>query len=372
MRSIPRRLHFLPTDPCESAKIIGLRYVRHEGAGILRRRSGRGFIYLDANGKLVKEAAIQNRIRSLVIPPAWTDVWICPLENGHLQAVGRDAKGRKQYRYHPLYRQIRQHTKFERMVPFGSLLPAIRRRVKQDLKLPGVPKEKVIATIVRLLETSCVRIGNEDYAKENGSYGLTTLRNRHVQVRGDKIRFHFKGKSGQVHDIELDDGKLARIVRRCQSLPGQELFQYISDDGEPARISSEDVNDYLRNITGENFTAKDFRTWAGTVEAVRLLHRSGPAPNQTAVKRTYARVVKDVAAKLGNRPATTKNYYVHPAVLGSYTDGSLFEIMRNRPPGTTNRASRAEELGVIAIVLKHQKIGQPPIVEAKRERKRAA
>lgn len=291
-----------------------------------------------------------KRIRSLVIPPAWTNVWICPIASGHLQAVGRDAKGRKQYRYHPLYRQIREQTKFGRMALFGRLLPVIRKRVKRDLGLPGWPKEKIIATIVRLLETSCIRIGNDDYAKANGSYGLTTLRNKHVQVEGAKIRFHFLGKSKQVHDIELNDPRLARILYQCQCIPGQELFQYIGADGEHSKISSEDVNEYLRETTGEYFTAKDFRTWVGTVEAFRLFRQAGRAPSEKAAKENYVDVVKHVAAKLGNRPATAKKSYIHPAIYDSYLDRSLFEAAH----AAKGNAARADELRVISLIAHKQ------------------
>ncbi|HLG99376.1 MAG TPA: hypothetical protein VKX49_23905 [Bryobacteraceae bacterium] len=354
-----------PVDPYESARFIGLQYVRHGGHGIARRRAGRGFIYVAPDGRIIRDRATLKRIRSLVIPPAWQNVWICPIPSGHLQAVGRDARGRKQYRYHPLYRQVREHTKFERMVPFANLLPIIRKRVSRDLKLPGSPKNKVIAAIVRLLETSCIRIGNEDYAKENGSFGLTTLRNKHVRVRGSKICFHFKGKSGQVHDIQLEDPKLARIVSKCQCIPGQELFQYIDAGGETYKISSEDVNQYLKETTGEEFTAKDFRTWVGTMEAARLLNQVGPADSPTAANRNYVQVVKRVAQKLGNRPATARKAYIHPAIFESYTDGSLFDAMQSRLQGNSARAARAEELCVVALILMHQELGKPPILAQK-------
>ncbi|HEX6896014.1 MAG TPA: DNA topoisomerase IB [Bryobacteraceae bacterium] len=349
-----------PKDPYESARFIGLQYVQHAGRGITRRRAGRGFVYLGEDGRIVKDAAVLERIRSLVIPPAWSGVWICPIPQGHLQAVGRDARGRKQYRYHPLYRQVREHTKFERMVPFANLLPLIRKRVSRDLKLPGYPKNKVIAAIVRLLETSCIRVGNEDYVRENGSFGLTTLRNKHVRVRGSKILFHFKGKSGQVHDIELEDPKLARIISKCQCIPGQELFQYVDNDGQTGKVSSEDVNDYLRETTGEDFTAKDFRTWAATMQAARLLNQVGPASSTAAANRNYVQVVKQVAQKLGNRPATAKKAYINPAIFASYTDGTLFDAMQSRPQGHTARALRAEELCVVAVILMHLELGKPP------------
>jgi DNA topoisomerase I len=359
-RAVTQPISLLPTEPRLSAQIIGLEYVRDTRPGIRRRRAGKGFVYIGPDARLIRNSAEVHRIRSLVIPPAWTDVWICPNPNGHLQAVGRDAKGRKQYRYHARYRQVREHTKFERMVPFASLLPGIRAQVRKDLRLSGYPKVKILAAIVQLLETTCIRVGNEEYTRQNDSFGLTTLLNRHVRVTGDRIRFHFKGKSGQVHDIELRDPQLAKIVKRCHSLPGQELFQYIADHGKSGKINSEDVNDYLRGITGEDFTAKDFRTWAGTREAARLLYERGPASKESEAKRVYVDVVKQVSQKLGNRPATTKKHYIHPAVWESYTDGSLFDVMASRPPGNSAKARRIEELNIVALILKHTEIGQPP------------
>jgi DNA topoisomerase-1 len=347
----------LPIYPPESARIVGLRYVRDGGPGIARRRAGKGFFYIGPSGKIISNPLVLKRIRSLAIPPAWKDVWISPLSHAHLQAVGRDAKGRKQYRYHPMYRQIREQTKFERMLPFGHHLPKIRQRVKRDLKLIGTPKAKVLATIVRLLETSCIRIGNQDYAAENGSYGLTTLRNNHVRISGRKIRFHFRGKSKQMHDVILDDPRLAKIIRRCQCLPGQELFQYVEEDGEPCRISSEDVNEYLGSTTGEYFTAKDFRTWVGTVEAFRLLRQAGPSASAAEAKQKYTEVVKEVAARLGNRPATAKKSYIHPEIFECYTDGTLFEAAPE--PKNTNPTGirRADELCLIRLLSKRRKLG---------------
>ena len=354
---VPSKSRTLPAiviDPVESANLIGLRYVRQQGLGIRRRRSGKGFVYLDTSGKKLADNEVLTRIRSLVIPPAWTDVWICPSANGHLQAVGRDAKGRKQYRYHPLYRRIRDQTKFERMLIFGRVLPAIRKRVRNDLMLPGSPKAKVLAAIVKLLETSCIRIGNEDYAVENHSYGLTTLRNKHVRVHGGVIHFHFKGKSGQVHDIDVDDLQLARTLRNCQSIPGQELFQYVDEGGQHSTVSSEDVNEYLREIAGECFSAKDFRTWAGTVEAFRLLSEAGAPASETETKRTYARVVEQVSEKLGNRPATTKKYYIHPDVVDAYASGDLPPTGPNGVMRTSARVARALELRLLSLLSKRR------------------
>ena len=267
------------------------------------------------------------RIRSLVIPPAWRDVRICPSPRGHLQAVGRDARGRKQYRYHPRYRETRDQAKFSRMIAFGTVLALIRKRVEADLQLPGLPKEKVLATVVRLLETSFIRVGSEEYADTNGSYGLTTMKSRHVRIDGTTLLFHFRGKSGLEHTIELTDRRLARIVRRCQELPGFELFRYVTESGEVRTVDAADVNDYLRETTGQQFTAKDFRTWCGSLLAVSEFQRAGPSRNPTAAKRTTVEVVKRVARQLGNRPATCRKYYIHPAVVEAYSTGSLFPTM---------------------------------------------
>ena len=276
----------LAADPVLSAKSAGLRYVSGEGPGIVRRRRGKGFYYIGVDSKPVRNKATLERIRSLVIPPAWEDVWICPFENGHIQAVGRDARGRRQHRYHPRYREVRDATKFDRMVAFGAVLPKIRQQVTKDLSLHGLPKRKVIAAIVRLLDETCIRIGNEEYAKSNQSYGLTTLRDRHAQIRGDSLHLHFRGKSKQDHDILLRDRRLAKVVKKCQDLPGQDLFQHQSETGEHIRVDSSDVNDYLREITQEDFTAKDFRTWHGTGHMARQLAALGPAKSDTAASAT--------------------------------------------------------------------------------------
>jgi DNA topoisomerase-1 len=276
----------LPSDPVESARIAELRYLTDELAGVRRKRRGNGFTYVNPNGNTVRDRTTLARIRSLVIPPAWTDVWISPLPEGHLQAVGIDARGRKQYRYHPLYRKVRDATKFTRMVAFGLVLPQIRERAEHDIRLQGLPKERVLATIVQLLEQTCIRVGNEEYTKQNESFGLTTLRDEHVEIDGPTIRFRLRGKSGQEHDVELHDRRLAKIVFACQCIPGQELFQYIDPDGEHRKISSGDVNDYLREITGEDFTAKDFRTWVGTTQAART-RGDGPRRNAERVEKEY-------------------------------------------------------------------------------------
>ena len=336
-----------PKDSVASASMVGLRYVRGEGPGISRVRAGKTFRYLDPQGKPIRDEATLARIKSLVIPPAWTNVWICPSPNGHLQAVGRDARGRKQYRYHPEYRKVRDTTKFARMLAFSAALPLIRKQVKKDLELPGLPKAKVLATIVKLLETTCMRVGNEEYAKQNDSYGLTTLKDNHVKVSRTKLRFHFRGKSGQTQDIELNDPRLARIVKRCRDIPGYELFQYEDEDGSHCRIDSTDVNEYLRTITGDDFTAKDFRTWGGTGWAAMAFGELGPCESETAAKKAVVEVVKTVASKLGNRPATCRKYYVHPAVIEGYMDGTLFNILK------TTQSGKHLEANLVTLLKKH-------------------
>lgn len=316
--------------------------------GITRRRSGTGFAYFLPDGSPLKDSEELARVRSLVIPPAWSDVWICPSKNGHLQAVGTDARGRKQYRYHSSYREVRDATKFTRMIAFGMVLPKIRAQVAKDLSLPGLPRRKVLATVVRLLESTSIRVGNEEYRKQNESFGLTTLRNRHVQIDGRTLHFHFKGKSGQFHDVELTDRRLARIVAECQELPGHELFQFIDDEGNRSPVHSDDVNGYLREITGEDFTAKDFRTWNGSRAAAWALAAMGPADGESAVKKNIVAAVKETASLLGNRPATCRKYYVHPAVFDHYSNGTLFEITSSAEPDKAGLTR--EEVAVMRMV----------------------
>jgi len=311
----------------KSAQLAGLRYIIPKGQGIQRVHAGSGYKYLDPHGNTIEDEATLERIRSLVIPPAWTSVWISPSANGHIQAIGRDAKGRKQYRYHPEYRKIRDLIKFDRMRAFGRVLPRIRRIVNRDLARKGMPKRKVLAAIVKLLETTYIRIGNEEYAEENGSFGLTTLRNQHVQIIGDILKFRFRGKSAQKHEITVSDSKLARILKRCRDIPGSNLFTYLDENGEPQYIESGDVNDYLREISGADFTAKDFRTWGGTCLAASfLLEKCAASEDNEPTKAAIIEVVKDVACKLGNKPATCKKYYIHPSVLDCYTAGNLRQL----------------------------------------------
>jgi DNA topoisomerase-1 len=297
-----------------------------------------------------------KRIRSLVIPPAWTSVWICPSKNGHIQAVGRDVRRRKQYRYHPLYRAVRDATKFARMAEFGRALPEIRKRVQKDLGATGLPKEKVLATVVRLLETTCIRVGNEEYAKGNDSYGLTTMREEHVDVNGRTIHFHFRGKSGLTHDIDLSDQKLANIVLQCQDIPGEELFHYLNEEGEVSKICSEDVNEYLRTISGQDFSAKDFRTWAGTGHAALELERLGSAASETEAKRNVLAAMKAVASKLGNKPSTCRKYYVHPSILTSYAEGTLLSALSVECKCSGPHAHKREEVCVLKLVETHVSI----------------
>ncbi len=312
-------------DPVESAKAAGLRYVNDTRPGIQRKRWRQGFRYIAADGAPLREKQTLARIKSLVIPPAWTEVWICPNPKGHLQATGRDAKGRKQSRYHPRWREVRDETKYERMLLFGGALPAIRGRVDHDLSLPGLPRDKVLATIVRLMEKTLIRVGNPEYARDNKSYGLTTMRNRHVEVDGSTVTFTFQGKSRVHHTIDVSDRKLAKIVRRCLDLPGYELFQYVDKDGTHHTIGSDDVNEYLRETTQQHFTAKDFRTWAGTVLACMTLQEFESFESESQAKKNIVQAIQTVAARLGNTPSVCRKCYVHPAVLESYLSGQIIQ-----------------------------------------------
>ena len=343
----------LITDPVESAKAAGLRYVSDTGPGITRKRAGKGWSFTGLDGKPIKDKAEVARIKSIGIPPAWTDVWICPVANGHIQATGRDAKGRKQYRYHPRWREVRDDTKYARMMAFGRALPGIRDRVEQDLRRQGIPREKVLATVVRLLETTLIRVGNDEYAKTNDSFGLTTMHDEHVDIQGNSVDFHFRGKSGVEHAVRIRDRRMAAVVRRCQELPGQTLFQYLDDAGDPHTIDSGDVNAYLREITGEDFTAKDFRTWAGTVLAAQALQEFGAVDSEAEAKQNILRAVEAVAARLGNTRTICRKCYVHPAVLDAYTDGSMLEAAKQRAEDELVEdlsALPAEEAAVLVLL----------------------
>ena len=346
------------SDPLESAAEAGLRYVRSEGPGIRRVRCGKGFRYVGPDGRQLKDEKHLKRIRSLVIPPAWQNVWICPIATGHLQATGVDARGRKQYRYHPQYRATRDQAKFSRMPAFGAELAIIRKRVQDDLNRRGLPKDKVLATIVRLLETTYIRIGNDEYARENDSFGLTTMRNRHAHIDGYTLQFRFRGKSGLDHVVQLTDQRLARVVKACQELPGYQLFEYINEAGEICRVDSADVNRYIREISSQDFTAKDFRTWFGSLLAAKELYAIGPPKTATTAKKNVVGAIKTVAKRLGNRAATCRKYYIHPAVLESYENSSLFETMRRgeeQHEAYNGQGMRPEEYAVLVIIAEYQK-----------------
>jgi len=348
-------------DPASAARAAGLRYVHDDRPGIRREAGKDGFRYLDAKGEALDDETTLARIKSLVIPPAWTEVWICPQANGHLQATGRDARGRKQYRYHPKWREARDEVKYERMLKFGNALPAIRAEVDRALKLPGLPREKVLATIVYLLEATMMRVGNEEYARTNKSFGLTTLRNRHAKVDGSDVEFSFRGKSGVYHKVKVHDRRLARIIARSRDLPGQELFQYIDDDGATHSIDSSDVNDYLRAITGEEYTAKDFRTWSGTVLAALALQEFEKFDSETQAKKNIVRAIESVAEKLGNTPSICRKCYVHPAVLDAYLEGAALEVMRERTEeklADDLHALQPEEAAVLAMLQQRLRLEQ--------------
>ncbi len=313
----------LHESPEESAREAGLRYVTDHTPGIRREKRGDEFMYFSTDGTQIGDEKELKRIKALAIPPAWTDVWICPNPRGHLQATGKDQKGRKVYRYHPRWRAVRDETKYQRSVAFGEALPRIRERIAADLARTGLPREKVLAAIVRLLDETAIRIGNEEYARENESYGLTTLRNDHADVEGATVRFQFKGKSGKVHEVEVEDRRVARIVRKLEDLPGQHLFEYKDENGEIRTVESADVNDYLREISGEDFTAKDFRTWEATVIVAHELRGAGPAETKKATKANEKEAITKAAGHLGNTPTILKKSYVHPAVLDGYESGAL-------------------------------------------------
>jgi DNA topoisomerase-1 len=331
-------------DPQLAADAAGLRYVTADARGITRKRAGTGFSYADTAGKAIRDRVVLDRIHKLAIPPAWTQVWICPQANGHLQATGLDARGRKQYRYNDEFRALRETAKFEHILVFAQTLPHIREQVAKDMARHGLPREKVLATVVHLLETTLVRVGNKDYAKANGSYGLTTLRDAHVDVTGGTLHFHFKGKSGKAWNLKISDRRVANIVRACQELPGQQVFEYLDADGAVQGVDSAEVNAYLKEITGREITAKDFRTWFGTVAAAVALHARG-AP---ALKKTAREVIGDVAARLGNTPAICRKCYIHPEVLSAYEGGEL--ALRLRGNGRKFALS-AEEAAVYRFLV---------------------
>jgi DNA topoisomerase I len=340
-------------DPKDAAETAGLRYVTDARPGVRRRKSGKGFTYVRADGSRLTESDVLRRIKSLAIPPAWTDVWICPFADGHLQATGRDAKGRKQYLYHPRFREVRESTKYEHVVAFAEALPLIRGKVRQHMGLRGLPREKVLATVVHLLETTLIRVGNDDYAKQNKSYGLTTLKTRHVAVDGNEVRFRFTGKSGKQWSLRVRDRRIAKIIRACQELPGQELLQYLDEDGKPQDVTSNDVNTYLKEITGKDITAKDFRTWAGTVLAAMALNEVKAFDSAAQAKRNLRTAIEQVAARLGNTPTICRKCYVHPDVLTSYLDGNLVLEIKDAVENELRDAMselQPEEAAVLALL----------------------
>lgn len=357
----------------ESARRAGLVYVTDAFRGISRRRVGRGWSFYAPEGALITDRGERRRILSLAIPPAWTDVWICPDPAGHIQVTARDARGRKQYRYHPAYRAARDHSKFRRILEFSERLPAIRERVERDLGAPDLSRRQILATVVRLLDRTLVRVGNDEYAKANRSFGLTTLRGRHVRVTGDELRFSFRGKSGVQHTITLSDRRVARIIQRCQDLPGQELFQYLDPEGVRQTVSSGDVNGYLREIAGPGITAKDFRTWAGTMLAARELREAGPAGSAREAERRILTAIDEVATRLGNTRTVCRQYYVHPGVLQAYREGRTApppmpaEGRRERPTA----ALRREEIVVLQFLQELEQLGVP-VARARLPRRTAA
>src|SRR6476659_3958710 len=351
-QTMHQRSNLVKVAPIRAVKSRGLRYVMDNIKGITRRRHGKNFLFYSPRGVLIQNPAELRRIRALAVPPAWKDVWISPFSNSHLQATGRDARGRKQYRYHHSWREWRDQTKYDRLMNFGRVLPKLRRRLLKDLSLPALPRAKVMATIVRLLETTFIRIGNDEYARQNQSFGLTTLRNKHVKVTGSKIRFRFRGKSGILRDVDLKDRRLAQIVRRCQDLPGQELFQYMDKDGTARLVNSSDVNQYLREATGIDLTAKDFRTWAGTVLAARALGELAPFMSKSQAKRYVVRDVEAVARKLGNTRTVCQKCYIHPATVKAYFAGTLPETLSRPAPAAreAQNSLRDDEAAVMMIL----------------------
>ncbi len=330
MRKGSRKRSDIVTDPAEAAEEAGLRYVSDARPGYTRKRNGESFQYFDTEGKLIQDESRLLRIGRLAIPPAYQDVWVCPSPNGHIQATGRDDRGRKQYRYHERWRVIRDENKYDRILTFAAALPKIRRRVQADLKLPGLKREKVLAAVVQLLERTFIRVGNEEYARQNKSFGLTTMKDHHVKVRGKKLRFRFRGKGGKEHEVDFMDRRVAKIVRELQDLPGQDLFQYFDDEGKLCNVTSQDVNDYLQEITGEDFTAKDFRTWAGTVLTAMALNAQEKFATEKQAKSNLKNAIAAAAKLLRNTPTICRKCYVHPAIVESYLNGDLIEGLQTK------------------------------------------
>jgi DNA topoisomerase-1 len=362
--SVPIETTSLHPHPAEMASRANLVYVENDQAGYIRVRRGRGFAYRDENGNFVRDATILHRVQSLVIPPAWSDVWICADPSGHIQATGRDEKGRKQYIYHPGWAEARECAKYNRLLPFAEALPSLRAQVDSDLHGRSLTWNKVAAVAVDLLDKTRIRVGNPEYQRQNESYGLTTLQDQHVEISGDKITFVYRGKSGKEHTVELRDKRLARLVRQCQELPGQELFQYVGDDKMRHVLRSNDVNHYLREVTGQDFTAKDFRTWGGTVTTTRALFEAGPAATKTERKKRVTQAVKAAAKVLGNTVAVCRNYYIHPAVLTAYATGELFAVME-QAQATPKEGLFANETAVRELLRQYtSRDSSSPTVEA--------
>jgi DNA topoisomerase-1 len=358
----PLKFDVTMTRTSSRPRLTRLRYTSDHVPGITRVVLGGGRVtYRDAHGRVVRDREVLARIRALAIPPAWTDVWISPWPDGHVQATGRDARGRKQHRYHALWRAQRDDAKYARVVHFGRALPTLRRRVTRDLRTPGLTHRKVVALVARLLDVSLIRVGNDEYARHNGSFGLTTLRDRHVTVRGRTVRFKFAGKSGKTHDIEVADRRLARLVKQCRELPGSRLFQYVGDDGRTRDVTSADVNDYLRGVMGEAFTAKDFRTWAGTILAAQALGGRTSASARGATKQEVVRAVDVVARALGNTRAICRKSYVHPAVIDAYLDGTLAAMVRvKNGEGPLTFAARRRIEAAVLLLLRRRRGAAPP------------
>jgi DNA topoisomerase I len=346
-------------DVKDAAQYAGLTYVSDEKPGIRRKRSGKGFRYESPQGAKIRDAATMKRIKALAVPPAWTDVWICLHGSGHVQATGRDARGRKQYKYHHRFREVRESTKYHHMLAFAESLPAIRAKVQEHLDLRGLPIDKVLATVVHLLEATLIRVGSDEYARTNKSYGLTTLKSRHVEVDGSALRFNFKGKSGKAWKLDVHDRRIAKVIRACQDLPGQELFQYIDEDGEKRDVTSSDVNAYLRGITGEDITAKDFRTWHGTVLAALALQEFEKFDSQAGAKRNLRDAIRKVATRLGNTPTICRKCYVHPEIVTTYIEGALrLEIKDGRQEELRKGLATLtpEEAAVLALLRSRLKL----------------
>ena len=356
-----------PDDPELHAEEAGLRYVSDTMPGVRRRRAGKGFVYIGPEGERISDAGRIAWFKRLAIPPAWTDVWIAPIKRGHIQATGRDARGRKQYRYHPRWRTVRDEAKYGRLIEFARALPKIRRGTDRDLRRRHLPREKVLALVVRLLEATLIRVGNDEYARENRSYGLSTMRQRHVEVDGAQLRFRFRGKAGKEHDVDVRDRRLANLVRQCQELPGQELFQYLDEDGQRQGVTSGDVNDYLREISGEDFSAKDFRTWAGTVAASMALLEFLEIDDEAGRKKAIVSAIEEVAEALGNTPAVCRACYVHPDLIEAYLDGTMIDALATRARGVGRgaHALRPEEAAVLGLL-------QARLAREQRRRRRVA